>query len=137
MSLRPATLAGALAAITLIGACSDRLEILGPTPAGEGITIYIHANSAGSSQSINVDVHDLDRVEGPCARGEDGGPPTWSDCISSVQIAPGWTATFYEDRDYKGRSVALSADVMDLRTLAGPCDGNFNDCVSSIRVSRR
>ena len=53
----------------LIPACTDPLEILGPTPAGEGITIYLHADYAGASQAINRDVRDLEKVEGPCTHG--------------------------------------------------------------------
>ena len=68
----------------LIPGCSEPLEILGPTPAGEGITIYLHANYAGPSQAVNHDVNDLEEVEGPCTHGGEGEVPTWSDCVSSA-----------------------------------------------------
>jgi hypothetical protein len=45
--------------------------------------------------------------------------------------------TLYRDDDFKGRSVTLTADTPNLRELPGPCDGSFNDCVSSIRVTKR
>jgi len=118
-------------------ACTEPLEPLGPTPPGEGVTIYIHSNFAGTAQSINVDIRDLEKVEGPCSRGEQGEKPTWSDCVSSVRVVEGWTATLYRDHDFKGSSVTLTADAPNLRVLPGPCDGSFNDCVSSIRVARR
>ena len=118
-------------------ACTEPLRTLGPTPASEGITMFIHSHYAGTSQSVNVDVRDLDKVEGPCPRGEEGESPTWSDCISSVRVVEGWTATLYRDRDFKGRSVTLTADTPNLRKLDGPCDGSFNDCVSSIKVARQ
>src|SRR5262245_61060733 len=70
----------------LVPACSEPLEILGPTPAGEGITIYLHADYAGPSQAINHDVRDLEKVEGPCTHGAEGEEPTWSDCMSSVRV---------------------------------------------------
>lgn len=120
----------------LIPGCSEPLEILGPTPAGEGITIYLHAGYAGPSQAINHDVSDLEKVEGPCTHGGEGEVPTWSDCISSARVEPGWSVTLYRDDDFKGRSVTLTADTPNLTALPGPCDGSFNDCVSSIRVTK-
>ncbi len=120
----------------LIPGCSDPLEILGPTPAGEGITIYLHADYAGPSQAINHDVSDLERVEGPCTHGAEGEVPTWGDCMSSGPVEPGWSVTLYRDDDFKGRSVTLTADMPSLTLLPGPCDGSFNDCVSSIRVTK-
>jgi hypothetical protein len=70
------------------------------------------------------------------ARGE-GEQPTWSDCVSSVRVAEGWTVTLYRDKEYKGNSLRLTADSPNLSALPGPCDGTFNDCVSSIRVSKQ
>lgn len=121
----------------LLPGCTTPLETLGPTPQEEGITFYLHAGFAGTAQAINRDVSDLAKVEGPCTRGEEGEKPTWSDCVSSVHVVSGWTATLYRDREYKGTSVTLTADSPNLRELPGPCDGSFNDCVSSIRVSRQ
>jgi hypothetical protein len=120
----------------LLGACSDPLETLGPTPAGEGATIYIHADFAGASQAVNHDVADLGKVEGPCTHGAEGEQPTWSDCLSSVRVERGWTVTLFRDKDFKGQSLALSADAANLRIMPGPCDGSFNDCVSSLRVAK-
>ena len=123
--------------VLLVPACTEPLRTLGPTPANEGGTIYIHAQFAGTSQALNVDVPDLDKVEGPCSRGEEGAQPTWSDCVSSVRVNEGWTVTLYRDRNFQGRSVSLTADTPNLRELPGPCDGSFNDCVSSIKVARQ
>lgn len=132
LAIRYAVLGSVLVCLT----CTDPLDPLGPTPAGEGITIYIHASFAGTAQDVNVDVPDLAKVEGPCSSGEEGAPPTWSDCISSIKVLDGWTATLYRDRDFKGRSVTIASDEPNLRELPGPCNGSFNDCVSSIRISR-
>ena len=133
----------ALAACILVGlfsllaACSDSdFEILGPTPLDEGIIIYIHANFAGASQALNVDVRDLTRVEGPCSEGGEGETPSWRECVSSVRVLPGWTATFYEDEDFQGQSLTVTADMLNLRDVPGPCDDSFNDCVRSIRVRK-
>jgi hypothetical protein len=118
-------------------ACTEPLTTLGPTPSDQGITFYVHAGFAGTAQSVNTDVADLGKVEGPCSKGEEGEKPTWSDCISSLHVVSGWTATLYEDKDYHGRSVTLTADAPDLSVLPGPCDRGFNDCVSSLKVSRQ
>src|SRR5678815_1268685 len=76
--------------LLLIPGCTEPLAIPGPTPVGEGITLYIHADFAGASQALNVDVGNLDRIEGPCTDAEEGEKPTWSDCVSSVRVMPGW-----------------------------------------------
>ena len=126
-----------LVLVLLLHACAEPLDILGPTPPGEGITIYIHADFVGTSQSLNMDVPDLAKVEGPCSRGEEGEQPTWSDCVSSIRVNDGWSATLYRDREFKGDSVTIMSDAPSLRELSGPCDGSFNDCVSSIKVTRQ
>jgi hypothetical protein len=121
----------------LLAACESDMVVLGPTPPDEGIVIFIHADFAGSSQAIAVDVRDLTRTEGPCSSGAEEEVPSWRECVSSVRVFPGWSATLYRDEDFKGRSVTLAADTPNLRTLPGPCDGSFNDCVRSIRVTRQ
>ena len=118
-------------------ACSS-MQPLGPTPADEGIIIYLHADFAGPSQALNVDVPDLANVQGSCSSGQEGETPSWSDCISSVKVMPGWRATLYRDANYKGANIVVTADTPNLQLLPGPCDKNsFNDCVSSIRVARQ
>lgn len=131
-------IACAAALALLPPACADQREPLGPTAVDEGIVVYIHAGFRGSSQSIAADVSNLDRVEGPCAKG-DGESVTlsWDDCISSIRVMPGWGATVYRDRDFKGAVLELTADSLDLSAVRGSCDGSFNDCISSLRVYRR
>ena len=121
----------------LVPGCTEPLAVLGPTPVGEGITLYIHADFAGASQALNVDVGNLEEIEGPCTEGEEGEEPTWSDCVSSVRVVPGWRVTLYRDSDFRGQNITLTADTPNFRMLPGPCDGSFNDCVSSIRVSKQ
>jgi hypothetical protein len=135
--MRIARLVSLVGLSLLIPGCTDPLDVLGPTPVGEGITLYIHADFAGASQAIAVDVADLRKVEGPCTGGQEGEEPTWSDCLSSVRVAPGWRVVLYRDKEFEGRSVTLTGDTPDLRVLPGPCDGSFNDCVSSIKVSQQ
>jgi len=125
-------------ALVFLASCNDDLDVLGPTPTDEGIIFYIHANFAGSSQQINADVTNLGSVEGPCVVSDgESSTATWDDCISSVHVLPGWSATLYKDRDYRGSSMTITEDVLDLKAVNGSCDGSFNDCVSSIRVMRR
>jgi Peptidase inhibitor family I36 len=136
MTRAPGPCAGVVFVMMLSG-CGSELVTLGPTPPDQGIIIYIHADFAGSSQAINVDVTDLTNTQGPCSRGEEGEKPTWRDCVSSIRVFPGWSATLYRDEDFRGRSVTITADTPNLKAIPGPCDGTFNDCVSSIRVVRQ
>lgn len=124
--------------VALAAARCGSISTLGPTPADQGIVIYIHADFAGPSQALSVDVPDLGKVRGACSSGAEGEVPTWRDCVSSVKVLPGWSATLYRDPNYKGASVAVTSDAPNLRDLPGPCDkDSFNDCVSSIRVARK
>ena len=135
--MRPFLISMGVLAACVLAACAG-MTSLGPTPPGEGIVIYLHADFAGPSQALNTDVPDLGRVDGACSDGGEGEEPSWSDCISSVKVMPGWTATLYRDKNYKGASVAVTADTPSLRDVRGPCDkDSFNDCVSSIRVARQ
>jgi hypothetical protein len=134
---RAATLCAGVVSFMLFPGCGNDLVTLGPTAPDQGIVIYIDANFAGSSQSVDVDVTDLANTKGPCSRGGEGEKPTWRECVSSVRVLPGWTATLYRDEDFRGRSVTITADTPNLDAIPGPCDGTFNDCVSSIRVVRR
>ena len=123
--------------LLMLAGCGSDLRILGPTPPDQGIVIFVHADYAGSSQAVNVDIDDLTKTQGPCSSGAEGEEPTWKNCVSSVRVFAGWSATLYRDKDFKGRSVTLDADAPNLRNLPGPCDGSFNDCVRSIRVTRQ
>jgi hypothetical protein len=128
--------AGVFASFLVAGCGGSDIITLGPTPLDQGIVIYIHADFAGPSQQINVDVLDLSKARGPCSSGEEGETPSWGKCVSSIRVLPGWSVTLYRDEDFKGRSVTVTSDTPNLRNLPGPCDGSFNDCVTSIRVTR-
>jgi hypothetical protein len=127
-----------VAALAVLAACGAQRQPLGPTGIDEGIVVYIHSGFRGSSQAIATDVPNLDKVEGPCAKG-DGESTTlsWDDCISSIRVMPGWGATVYRDREFKGAALELAADSLDLSAVSGSCGGSFNDCISSLRVYRR
>lgn len=118
--------------------CGSQPQILGPTAVDEGIVIYIHSEFRGSAQAIAVDVRDLAKVEGPCASGDSESVTlSWDNCISSIRVMPGWGATVYKDRDFRGESREVTADELNLSALRGSCDGSFNDCVSSLKVFRK
>jgi hypothetical protein len=134
---RAARVGAVLFPLLLAGCEGSDLVTLGPTPPDQGIIIYIHADFVGSSQAVDVDVRDLTRAQGPCSSGQEGEVPSWGECVSSVRVLPGWSATLYRDEDFKGRSVTVTSDTPDLRNLPGPCDGGFNDCITSIRVTRQ
>jgi hypothetical protein len=97
----------------------------------------MHSGFRGSSQQIGADVTDLDKVEGPCGDTEDESSRTWNDCISSVRVLPGWRATLYGDRNFHGGTIADHGGRRRSRGAEGILFGSFNDCISSIRVSRR
>jgi hypothetical protein len=112
------------------------VERLGPTAIDEGVVLYMHANFVGTSQQVATDVTNFASVEGPCGGSEDQGP-TWDNCISSIRLLPGWGATLYGDKDFKGALLVVTADIPDLKALSGSCSGSYNDCVSSIKVYRK
>ena len=66
-----------------------------PSELTTGITVYEHANFAGTSAHIEADVENLEDFNGPCEHTTtraDGGSTTalnWGDCISSIRVAPG------------------------------------------------
>lgn len=123
----------------------------GPSVLESGITIYLHANGLGPSAHLTNDIARLSEVSGGADAcnahfGSSVVSPynptidyyTWDDCISSVHLAPGWSATLYKDYDFKGASIELTEDAPNLQLFKGPCDhDDWNDCVSSIRVRRR
>ena len=87
----------------------------------------------GGSSALVTDVEDLDDLVGGCFK-----PSAFNfdDCISSIRIPAGRQATVYEDPHDRGDSVTFTSDVADLDDVRGPC-GDWDDCISSIRVSRR
>src|SRR3990170_3010203 len=111
----------------------------GPTqptaPFGQGVSLYPDSLYRGKIVTIDGDVSDLSRLRGPCA-GSDDEPSHFDDCISSLRIPAGWSATLFRDRRFEGASITYTEDVPDLDVVAGPCRPGFNDCISSIRVQR-
>jgi hypothetical protein len=131
-------IASVAALAVLAPACGAQRQPLGPTAVDEGIVVYIHSGFRGPSQAIATDVPNLDKVEGPCMKGDgESTALSWDDCISSIRVMPGWGATVYRDREFKGATLELTADTLNLSAVGGSCSGSFNDCISSLRVHRR
>ena len=135
--MRPGLRVVYVLALALLPSGCDRPEPLGPSPLDEGVVVFMHSGFRGTSQHISGDVSDLSEVQGPCGHAEDERSRTWNDCISSIRLQPGWGATLYGDKDFRGAALEVSDDVSDLGEKEGSCDGSYDDCISSIRVYRR
>ena len=63
-----------------------------PSDLATGIVIYEFQDYQGESAHVIEDIPDLDNVDGPCNTSDDANTIDFDfdDCISSVQIAPGW-----------------------------------------------
>jgi hypothetical protein len=46
-------------------------------------------------------------LQGQCGTG-DG---SWSDCRSSMQVSPGWTASLYEQEGFAGNSLDVTSSI--------------------------
>ena len=117
------------AAILALVACDTH------TGPDEGITFFEHPNFEGSSHTTQSDVFDFDDIRGPCGE-TDTSSGDWDNCISSVQVSPGWEATIYEHDEYEGDTLTVTGDIRDLDDVSGPCGNDWDDCISSVRVRR-
>lgn len=116
------------------------LSILGCGPEhtgpSVGITLYEHPNFEGDSRSFDGDFNDFRDLRGPCSRAFEEEDGDWNDCASSILVPPGWEATIFVDQNYFGESLIVTEDIRDLDDVPGPCGNDWDDCISSIRVSR-
>ena len=128
-------------ALLLLLGC-DELPSFPTAPAEltTGVAVFEHADYAGESALITENQENLKEVQGACgdqSDESDSGEVGWSDCISSVRVAPGGRAVLYRDDGFKGEQLEITADVPNLTQSVGRCSkGGFNDCVTSIRVFR-
>jgi hypothetical protein len=136
---RVSGLVAATALAALAQGCSYTELPMAPTQLTAGIILYEHANFLGNSAHLTGDVHDLRDFRGPCFEGDDASSRNWSDCVSSVRVAPGWRATLYRDANYDDDALAIIEDVANLELVRGyDCDhGGMNDCISSVRVRQQ
>src|SRR5262245_47139979 len=133
-----------LVGLWVFHACTPTLPSA-PLELTEGVVVYQHANYLGPSAHITSNIDNLQKFKGPCTQTSDNGDGTsstvesWEDCISSIRVAPGWRATLYEDRDFKGWAADIGEEnVANYQLVRGPCSKDtFNDCASSIRVFRK
>ena len=134
-----------LSSMLWMAACQKDLPP-GPSEFETGITVYEHANFQGESAHITSDIANLEDYKGPRVTytyGFLGSVPTatphnsWDDCISSVRVAPGWSATLYRDPHYEDDQVTVTTDVPNFTAIPHDCpEDGLNDCVSSIRIRR-
>lgn len=106
-------------------------------PAGPsvGVTVWEDPDFRGSGRTFDSNAFDLRDIRGPCGFGVVGDEGDWNDCISSIQVPQGWEVTIYEDDSYEGESLTLTSDVLDLDDIRGPCGNDWDDCITSLRVS--
>ena len=134
------TLVGVVGMLALSAGCEELPQLpTAPSELATGIVVYEHANFFGASAHITTDIPDLKEFDGPC---EHPGPDTdvydWNDCISSVRVAPGWSATLYRGDRYRDDSITVTDDVPNLANVSHDCPSRgLNDCITSIRVERR
>jgi hypothetical protein len=109
-----------------------------PTAAfGEGVTLYPDSLFRGERLTLGGDVANLTKVRGPCGGDSESGQDShYDDCVSSLRIPAGWTVVVFRDRGFSGPSATYTADVQDLDVVPGPCRPGFNDCISSLRLTR-
>lgn len=129
-----ARLYGAVVILAVLAGCEMTLPVA-PSELTTGIVVYEHANYLGQSAHITTDIRDLRSIDrGPCQQEESS---DWSDCISSVRVAPGVRATLYRDPSFRGESLEISSDIPNLQLEKGSCPHEgLNDCVTSIRIMR-
>jgi hypothetical protein len=126
------------AACALSSSCGAEMPTIPTAAFGEGVTLYPDSLYRGERVTLGGDVADLRKVRGPCGGDSDSGSPSnYDDCVSSLRIPPGWTAVVFRDRDFEGASATYTADVHDLDVVPGPCRPGFNDCISSLRITRQ
>jgi hypothetical protein len=129
----------------LAAACNRQTLPAPPSRLTRGIVIFADAFYGGQAAYLTDSLPFLRDYNSPCVETSDSGDDpyfsvgsrTWSNCVSSVRVAPGWKAILYGGNNFTGEHLEVTADVPDLREVPGSCGGTFNDCISSIRVSRR
>jgi hypothetical protein len=136
---RASGLVAVIALAALAHGCTYTELPMAPTSLTAGIILYEHANFLGNSAHLTGDVPDLRDFRGPCFEGDDASSRNWSDCASSVRVAPGWRATLYRDPHYDDDALEITEDVANLQLVRGhDCDeSGMNDCISSVRVRQR
>jgi len=129
-----------VALAVLTQGCSYVELPMAPSSLTAGIILYEHANFLGNSAHLTGDTPDLRDFRGPCLhQGSETSERNWSDCASSVRVAPGWKATLYRGANYRDDALEITADVSNLQLIRQhDCEeGGMNDCVTSVRVRQQ
>jgi hypothetical protein len=130
--------AAAIAAGALAAGCGADVPTTPTAAFGEGVTLYPDSLYRGERITLGGDVADLSKVRGPCGGDSDSGQySNYDNCVSSIRIPAGWTVVVYRDRGFAGDTATYTADVQDLDVVPGPCRPGFNDCISSLQLSRQ
>jgi hypothetical protein len=135
---RTAVSATSLLAFLLFSSCGGQGKLpAAPSDLVSGLTLYEDANYQGQSALLTQSIGNLVDFKGPCQHETDGDVfYDWNECISSMRIAQGWHATAFRDKDYKGDSLDVTADLPNLQLVRGDCDHDgMNDCISSIKLT--
>lgn len=103
----------------------------------------------GNREYLSGDIQRLADNDGPCGA-KSAGPGDWDNCISSFKIKPGCYVEAYSAPNFETGSDATSgkkrvrqftsntsqlSDVEDNAPgLGSGCNGNWNDCISSLKI---
>jgi hypothetical protein len=90
---------------------------------GPGVILYKHAKFKGSRIFIKAgkNIKDLKRKG-------------WNDKISSIELVDNAYIRIYEHKNYRGASITIKDDVIDLAEFSEGIKGTWNDKISSIKV---
>ena len=131
-------IAALIAAGAIAAGCGSEWPTTPTAAFGEGVTLYPDSLYRGERITLGGDVGDLGKVRGPCGGdGDSGQDSNYDNCVSSIRIPAGWTVVVFRDREFSGDSATYKADVQDLDVVPGPCRPGFNDCISSLKLSRQ
>ncbi|MEZ5328892.1 MAG: hypothetical protein R3F19_27920 [Verrucomicrobiales bacterium] len=98
----------------------DGTEIVPPAPAELGVELFEHANYKGVNIPYVEGYHDLYSSS-----------IGLNDVISSVKVAKGWKVTLYEHWKFGGKTVVLTEDTPDLKTLG------FDNVTSCVKIEKQ
>ncbi len=88
------------------------------------VCVYQHVGFQGNSQCFDAgdEVPDLREIG-------------WNDGISSIRTFGRTRVAFYEDNDFRGQRLIVERDIADLTQVSAGNRSNWNDRISSLRVS--
>lgn len=116
-------MAGTMLSLNVYGQYNNYDEYGDEEPDGPGVILYRHADFRGSRIFVKAgrNVRDLKRMG-------------WNDQISSIELVDNAYIRIYEHRNYRGASITIRGDVIDLVELSKGIGGNWNDRITSIKV---